>query len=119
VSLVLTVGVARVMVVGISAEAARREPTAMTQQKFEEDVIICSDDGTIFHLTPEQLAPFEVTAEQQETEKYEFIRNMLQSGVSCAAIPPSVNSADSQSMVIPTCYVLNLASFKKHTVYED
>lgn len=86
--------------------------------KFEKDVIICSDDGHIYHLEPEDLEKFEVSEKDQEKKNYQYIHEMLKTGVSSAAIPPTVNK-DGQAMFLPTCYVLNLASFKKHTVYED
>jgi len=91
----------------------------MAHGKFKRDVIIAGDDGRIYHLSEQELAKYEVSAEQKKEKKYDFIESLLKSGVSTAAVPPEVNETGSDSQAVPLCYVLNLASFKKHTVYED
>ncbi len=95
----------------------------MKKPPFENDVIIAGDDGNIYHLTPQDLAKFKVAKKDVEGPHYGPVRDLLENGVAAAAIPTREETVETKgkpvSLFVAACYLLNLASLKKHQRYED
>lgn len=95
----------------------------MSKPKFVEDVIIAGDDGSIYHIKKSELKKFKVAKKEVQGPLYDHVRQMLELGVSTAAIPTLKETEEVKgkpvSLFVAACYLLNLASLKKHTRYED
>jgi hypothetical protein len=91
--------------------------------KFKRDIIIASDDGHLYYMTPKDLRPYRVSPKEASTPEYQAVRQMIGHGVAVAAIPEGSETEGSETPdvvanVVVTCYLMNLASLKKHTRYE-
>ena len=84
---------------------------------FTKDVVIAGADGEIYHISVEDLSKFKVEGVAKQSDKYQKIRDLLEMGVSTAAIPDYVDDSG-KPVEDAFCYVLNLASLNTKTVYE-
>ncbi len=84
---------------------------------FTKDVVIAGTDGEIYHISADELSKFKVEGIARQSDKYQAIRQLLEMGVSTAAIPDYVDDSG-KPVEDAFCYVLNLASLNTKTVYE-
>lgn len=84
---------------------------------FTKDVVIAGTDGAIYHIPEDALGQYKLDSMAKESDKYKIIRDLLEKGVSTAAIPDYVDQ-DGKPVEDAFCYVLNLASLSTKTVYE-
>jgi hypothetical protein len=81
--------------------------------KFERDIVIANDDGKVYHITQDVLNKLEHV--DLSDDRYQLIRGLLKQGVATAAIPTTSSAGPEPDAF---CFLLNLASLKKHTSFE-
>jgi hypothetical protein len=74
---------------------------------FKDDVIIVCDDGSICHISQDELKQrYKVL----ETNKYSLVTNLLRQGVQLAAVPTSPGANAAGDMM---CYLVNLPGLNR------
>ena len=77
---------------------------------FKDDVIIACEDGTIYHITKDDLAKYSNKLDSGSAE-YEVVVDLLRKGVQVAAVPtPGAEVSAASDMM---CYLLNLSGLKQ------
>ncbi len=82
---------------------------------FKDDIIIAGEDGQMYKLSQDNLAPFRVNTSSDE---FKPILKLLKSGVSLAAVPVPEEDSGPRADGDAYCYVLNLSSLRKITSWE-
>ncbi len=89
----------------------------MGTPSFKDDVIIASEDGKLYKLSQADLAEYEVDYKNQK--EFAPIVSLLKQGVSVAAVPVPDDQSGPHAGGDYLCYLLNLASLRKITSWED
>ena len=91
----------------------------MAEKEFRHDLIIATEDGDVFHI-PNGVwnqEGYKVKPDQYEThDGWQLVRELLQCGANLAVVPPVLPPGpDGKPRPEPmgTCYVLNLAGFRR------
>jgi hypothetical protein len=100
----------------------------MADDDFKHDLIIATEDGDVFHLTYEQWHKegkdgYKVNPREYEYDEgvppetsWEVLRDLLRCGANVAVVPPVLpprHDGTHRPRPTGTCYVLNLAGFKR------
>lgn len=96
----------------------------MDDEVFDHGLVIAGDNGSIYHIKPEQLQSFKVNiareneegAKKNPKESWDLVERLLATGVSVAIVPKTIPPGP-DPRPCGTCYVVNLASFAKPTKY--
>src|SRR3954451_8145004 len=89
----------------------------MADEDFRHDMIIATDDGSIYHIPRDQWEKdeYKVPAKTYKSDGWKLVRELLQCGSNLAVGPPVLPGDKPEPM--GTCYIVTLAGFTRSHIF--